>query len=372
MQVAHLTSVHPARDVRIYVKECRSLKDAGHGVTLIAPGISDGVDECGIVNLGVTRGRGRLARMLGTTWQVFRRASRLRPDVVHFHDPELLPVSLLLKLRGCKVVYDVHENVPDQILDKHWLPRALRPLISGLMDLTERTSARLLDGIVAATPRIASRFPPHKTVTVQNFPILSEFASVPQPVDAANHPPRLVYVGVIAEVRGIMHMVRALEIARRSRPDLRLVVAGNFLSEELKGRVMAMAGWQGVDFAGWLTREQIAALLSTALAGMVVLHPTPSYREAYPVKMFEYMAAGIPVIASDFPLWRQIVAESDCGLLVDPLDSQAIANVMLRLISNPHQARRMGASGAMAVRSRYNWDAEAGKLIGLYSRLSTA
>jgi len=100
------------------------------------------------------------------------------------------------------------------------------------------------------------------------------------------------------------------------------------------------------------------------------LHPTASYMEALPVKMFEYMSAGLPVIASDFPLWRQIINEAECGICVDPRDPSAIAQAIDRLVANSDEARRMGENGKRAVLSRYNWGVEEKKLLRLYESLS--
>src|SRR5690606_16985319 len=213
------------------------------------------------------------------------------------------------------------------------------------------------------------RFPSRKTNVVQNFPIKSEFTTVG--VSEHERSPRVVYVGNIAEIRGIVQMVRAMELIRERAPKLRMSIAGAFSDPSLQDRVASMPGWQSVDFLGWQPREGIAELLRGAVAGLVVLHPTRSYMEAYPVKLFEYMAAGIPVIASDFPLWREIVGSARCGLLVNPLDPEQIAEATLWLLEHEKEARAMGVSGAEAVRSTFNWDKEAEKLTALYSRLSS-
>ena len=88
-----------------------------------------------------------------------------------------------------------------------------------------------------------------------------------------------------------------------------------------------------------------------------------------PIKLFEYMAAGMPVIASDFPLWREIVTDAGCGLLVNPEDAPAIAAAINRLLGDESMARQMGEAGRQAVLSRYSWSAEAQKLVALYAQL---
>ena len=103
--------------------------------------------------------------------------------------------------------------------------------------------------------------------------------------------------------------------------------------------------------------------------GLVTLAPRPNYLESYPTKLFEYMASGVPVVASDFPLWRKIVEDAGCGLLVDPQKPEAIAKAMDWLFEHPNQAADMGAAGRRAAHRTYNWQSEADKLLALYEKM---
>jgi len=306
--------------------------------------------------------------MTRTVWQVYRSAVRADGDVYHFHDPELIPMGFLLRLRGKKVVYDVHEDLPRQILSKHWIPWWLRGVVAKGAELMEALAARFLDGIVAATPAIAARFPREKTVVVQNFPILSEFV-VSEVVPYKERPPYVVYVGGISVIRGIFEMVKAMEHLPPNG-QATLVIAGEFTPPALEEEVRKLPGWERVQFLGWQTRQQVVSLLGKARMGLVLLHPTPNYIDALPVKLFEYMAAGIPVVASDFPLWRRIVEEASCGLLVNPLDPGAIAEAITWLLEHPEEAEAMGKRGRRAVLEKYNWEKEAEKLIEFYRSIS--
>ena len=288
-------------------------------------------------------------------------------DLYHFHDPELIPVGLWLKARGKRVLYDVHEHVPQQIRAKTWIsPWLRRPMSAGMVAI-EGGSTRLFDGVVAATPTIASRFPADKTVTVQNFPIVGEFrqrAGVPYRQRAAT----VAYVGGLTAQRGAWEMVRAMGCLPEGL-GARLQLAGAFQPEQLQGELEAAPAWPLVDCAGWLSRGEVADFLGRARIGMVTLHPLPNYQDAYPIKLFEYMAAGIPVVASDFPLWRRIVEDAGCGLLADPLDPNAIAAAIQWLLEHEDEAEAMGRRGQRAVIEQYNWDVEAKKLLDFYHSL---
>ena len=365
-KVCHITSVHCADDVRITHKECASMAQAGWEVHLVASGIA----PPGLKNVAhhplPPQPQTRLWRMLEQPWRAYRKAKAVDAEVYHLHDPELLPVGFLLKLRGKSVVYDVHEDVPRDILTKQWVSPVLRAVMASLMEAVERVAARLFDGVVAATPVIAQRFPPKKTVTVRNFPRESEFLTPGNP--AKQSPGLFVYVGLINDSRGLDTMLQAASLLRTSGANLEL--AGPSDAADVEGILSRGPANANVRYLGLLDREGISRMLSTAAAGLVVLKPLQSFQEALPVKMFEYMAAGLPVIASDFPLWRTIIDGEKCGILVDPLDPQALASTMSWILEHPAEAAEMGKRGRAAVRERYNWESEARALLGFYEALS--
>jgi glycosyltransferase involved in cell wall biosynthesis len=206
---------------------------------------------------------------------------------------------------------------------------------------------------------VAERFPAGKTVVVRNFPRLEEAESFGGP-PLAERPPELVYLGGVTADRGAREIVQAVELV----PEATVVLAGRVqppaLAQELRH--------DRVQLAGWLDRAGVAEALRRARAGLLVLHPRRAYVDALPVKLFEYMAAGIPFVASDFPLWRELA--DGCGLFVDPRDPQAIAAAMGRLLADPDEAARLGARGRELVEERYNWEQESGQLLALYERLS--
>lgn len=177
-----------------------------------------------------------------------------------------------------------------------------------------------------------------------------------------------VYVGNITRDRGIKEMVKAMEIVSKKSNAL-LHIGGKFANLSLEQETIGLKGWHKVKFYGWLNRFEIATLFEQAYCGLVLLHPIPNYVEAYPVKLFEYMSAKLPVIASDFTLWRNIVTEADCGLLANPLDPHSIAEAMQWIINHPKEAQKMGENGFKAIKTKYNWTQEKDNLIALYEKL---
>jgi glycosyltransferase involved in cell wall biosynthesis len=367
-RVVHLTSVHPAFDIRIFHRQGRALRAVGYDMVVVAPHHQSTVVD-GVRIEAVPPPASRLARLTRTVWQVYREARRLDADLYHFHDPELIPVGLRLQASGKPVVYDMHEDAPRAMLGKHYLPGWTRGALGHGLEVVERLACGRFSALIAATPAIAERYAgiARRTVVVQNFPDPAEF-SCGEMMPWTHRPNGLAYVGAVAENRGAIEMLRALDLVTESL-HARLLLAGEFSPSGLLERSRREPGWRRTEYRGSLDRPGVAALLGEARIGLVLLAPEPRYQRAYPIKMFEYMAAGLPVIASDFPLWRSIVQGAGCGLLVDPQNPMAIRDAIERLLRNPQEAERMGARGREAVRQKYNWPVEEQKLLNLYQEL---
>ncbi len=367
LRVAHLTSVHRSNDPRIFLKECSTLARAGYEVTLVGRGAGPAdAETAGVRFVSVGDTASRRERMLRLPLRILREAWRLRADVYHVHDPELLPAGLVLKALGRRVIYDVHEDVPRQIAYKTYMPAWLRRVSAVLAGGLESVIGLTFDGIVAATPHIASRFPSAKTAVVRNYPLLDEFAgAAPSPLREREDV--VTYVGRVTEEIGALVMADVAKIIGSARP-VRFVVAGP-VSQVLSERVAGRASPVQVEQPGWLDRDAVMKLLDETRIGLVLFQPYENYLRAYPTKLFEYMAAGVPVVASDFPDWREFVDGTGCGVLVDPQDPQAVAAAIRELLDDSERAAAMGASGRRAVAARYNWAAEGDELLRLYRRV---
>ncbi len=365
-KITHLTSAHPRYDTRIFIKMCSSLaKNKDYKVSLV---VADGKgnetkNNVKIIDVGAKHG-GRISRMTKSVEKVFEKAKKLNSDIYHLHDPELIPIGLKLKKLGKKVIFDAHEDLPKQILGKHYLNLFMKYTLSKAFEIYEKITCKKFDYIITATPYIKNKFLNinKNSIDINNFPIIDELLNNITWEEKEN---KVCYVGGIAEVRGIKEIVKAM----LDTENIKLILAGSFSEEEVEKEVKSYKEWEKVEELGFLNREGVLNVYKTSKAGLVTLHPLINYLDALPVKMFEYMAAGIPVISSDIPYWKNIIEENNCGLCVNPLAPKEIANAINYIISNPIEAEQMGQNGKDAILTKYNWKIEEQKLYKVYEEL---
>jgi len=368
-KICILTSVHPPIDVRIFHKEAKSLVKVGYDVTLIAQHEKDEVVD-GIRIVPLPKPRSRFERMTKTVWMVFRLALKEKADVYHFHDPELLPIAKLLTLIDKRVVYDMHENVPKQIKNKGWIKPSLRKYVAKLASLAERFLLLDIPVIFAETSYHKDYLWVKKYTTVLNMPLINQLYSLKS--DAQKTVGASVgYIGGVSEERGSLVTIEALKILKEHgvEPRFDCIGTADKPHDEQLLKLCEEYKLHNVVFHGCMPPHEGWPIIAQCDIGLAVLQPIPNYVESYPTKLFEYMAMGLPVIASNFSLYREIVEGAWCGICVDPINPEEIAGAILFIVEHPTVADQMGKNGRKAVEEKYNWGIEEKKLLELYEGL---
>ncbi|KAB2832340.1 MAG: glycosyltransferase family 4 protein [Caedimonadaceae bacterium] len=311
--------------------------------------------------------KGRIKRILIKPILAFIYALKLRSNLYHFHDPELMPVGIMLKLFGKKVIYDVHEDVPSQIMDKHWIPPYLRYLVSMVAKGVEKFGCLFFDGIVTATPYIKNKFLKmnKNTIDINNYPLMTELVGTKCEGKRKNKIEKIIcYMGAITRERGIAELIKAVE-----GTDIKLYLAGTIAPRNLLESLKNEEGWRNVTYFGQVNRNKAFSILSKAQIGVCLFHPIANHLNCLPNKLFEYMAASRPIIASSIPYWKKLLGDLESISFVDSLNPEKIRSAIQALISDQEKCHSMGQNGLKAVKEIYNWRSEEKKLIDFYKSL---
>ena len=366
LKVCHISSVHPDNDVRILHKQCVSLAEAGYNTSLVLTNVKERLfNGVNIVSVSAQTGS-RIRRMTETVNKALKKALEIDADIYHLHDPELLRIAPNLKRANKKVIYDVHEDLPRQLMSKKYINPGVKKILSYIIEKYEDKASSKLDYIITSTPHIRDRFLKFhpKTIDINNFPIIEELVL---DYDYENKlEDNICYVGGLTSERGIKELTIALGLT-----EAKLLLAGKFTENGLKQKLSALDSWSQVEELGYINREEVKEVYKRSKLGLVTLHPIKNYLDSLAVKMFEYMAAGIPVIASNFPLWKSIIEKNNVGLCVDPMSPESIAEAITFLLKNKDKAREMGENGKRLVLEKYNWSIEKNKLLSIYNSLSS-
>ncbi len=369
MKIVHLGFNHRYNDIRIFEKECVSLAKCGYEVVYITSSNNSPA-------LGRIRQKGVkiivipvisasfYIRLLQYLSDARKEAVRQNADIYHIHEVWFLPLIPCLQRIG-KVIYDSHEDAPRDHFERQNGKRTIGVRIAeNLFEMYENRKVRRVSGIIAATPYIARRFRKiHKNVvTIANYPLIENLKAG----NDARKENIIFYAGGITKMNGILNVIKAME-----QIDGTLVLAGE-ITEEFRAEACGYKGWKKVRELGFLSKEEVAQWYEKSRCGVLLYLPYQNNIHAMPNKLFEYMACGIPVVASDFALWKKYLEEGQCGICVDPQDSKQIAQAVNRLLWDQKLCKEMGRNGRKIIEKKYRWDKEEKKLAEFYERIQNS
>jgi glycosyltransferase involved in cell wall biosynthesis len=361
MKIYHISTVHKRYDIRIFKKECITLAHAGFDVSFV---VADGKgDEWNagvkIIDAGFP-GAGRKNRFFKGTKLVQKIIQRDQPDILHFHDPELLFLARKMAKKHI-VIYDAHEDLPKQIMSKPYIKPFLRKIIASLAGYVEKITAKKIYGVISVVDEIVKRFQKYQpnTILVANYPVINFEENIDYNLKNGG----IVYAGGITRIRGVLEMTK---VAKQIQEPIHIY--GHVESEQLQKEAESLSD-SYVHFYGSVNQDDLFDVLKKNSIGLILLHPVPNYINSSPNKLFEYMANGMAVIASNFPVWKDVVETYKCGICVNPLNIDEAVNAILYLKNNPEITIEMGENGRKAVLEHFNWEFESRKLVDFYRRI---
>jgi len=362
--VCILTSTHPATDVRVFYREARTLAKRGFQVSVFADWDRE-ENRDGVRIYPLRKPKNRFVRIL-LLYRFLIKGLSYPADIYHFHELELVPFMIILKMLSRKpVIFDIHEDFEVQYRKARWLVG--RPMRSFLVSTSRLLLfiSRVFDGTVLAFDyRKRYLFDKKPLCVLRNYPIKDMFSRFPASEDEKGD--YVLYTGSISRRRGIEEMIEAVRIASKE-VDVKLLLLGKPIEAGILPLIEANRDI--VDYRGFFDWKKAVEIYRIAKAGLYIVHPTPGLSGNLPNKVFEYMAMGIPIIASGEESWRRYIEETDSGFIIDGFEPTCYAEKIVYLLKNKDEAKRLGANGRYAFETRFNWEVESKKLLSLYHRI---
>lgn len=394
IKVCHIAVAHKRYDKRILTKECVSLSKAGYDVTLL---VADGKESeiyngVRIKSVDLSKGswwlgpgewmidgkkvnskevslKNRVSRELYAHKYIFNDAVAVDAEIYHIHEPLLLRLGVKLKSIGKKVIFDSHENHPEQIKASRSIPSFLRKLCSLIYKIHETHVTRKLDTVIVPCTFFngVNIFEGRckKVEIISNAPKLEDFYDIydQQQSVPKDSEPSVCYAGGLTHERGITHLIKAAYKA-----GVKLYLAGTFAPTGYKEQLENMPEYSCVDYKGNINYSDLVELYKQTNIGASILLSIGQNNTAdnFTTKVYEYMSMGIPVILSRFIFVEEVLKKYRFGITVNPENVGEIATAIRSIIENPDDAKSMGEKGRWAIREMFNWSIEENKLIRLY------
>lgn len=363
MKICQVTSVHPRYDIRIFEKIAKSVAKSGYdSYILLCDSLPDEIKD-GIVFCSVNFiAKNRIDRILHSAKKMYARALEIDADIYHIHDPELIGLGLRLKKKGKKVVFDSHEDYVHKIMDKGWIFKPLRKVVMFLYKTKEKRILKKYDGLISVTPHIVERLKKinTNTVMVTNYPTA---LNVPN-----NKKERIIcFAGGISPC----YMHHKIIEAIADIDDVKYCVAGK-IEESYVETLKKIRGFEKVEFLGMLDYNSVLELYSKSMLGVVTYNYTKSLGGKLGtlgvLKLFEYIQCNVPMIATDFELWKPIVEGNKVGICVDPNDSRQIKNAVNTLL-NDTKFNALCRENCNKIKNLYSWESQEKILLDFYENI---
>lgn len=348
---------------------------AGYDVHIVT---NDGLpdeekDGIHIWHSGFKPGDSKIKRILQGRTYTYKKALEINADIYQIHDPELIPVGLKLKKKGKKIIYDAHENFPKQILQKDWIPKIFRKILSHWANQYLKRTLKKYHAVLGVSfnqeEQFLTEYKLKEVRIITNYPLVEK---IPIPrIDFETYSVRaknFCYVGTISREWKNEFIIQAM-----GELDFSLLLAGDGDQDYLEN-LKAHKQWKNVIFYGRIPFDKVKDIFNKSIAGLVIIDYVPNCNYKIGTmginKLFENMEAGLPVICTDFILWRDIIDRYKCGIYVNPNDYEQIKNAIKYVVDNPKEAYQMGQNGITAVENEFNWNRQREIYLEIYEKIS--
>ncbi|HEV7346757.1 glycosyltransferase [Telluribacter sp.] len=365
-----LSTVHPPTDPRIVYKIAPALARTYQVYCALPHATVSPASEVPVTLIRLPAFSRLLFRLLLCHPVVLWKCLHLRPQVVHIFVPELIPMAFLFRWLGAEVIYEVQENLYKKFSLKRYNNE---PLFQQLFRWFDHLARRYFRCVLTEHAYLDEyrhlRYPSTVVHNYVSLPFIDKFKGKTTPVSA---PATFYYSGVISMERAFDTLVAALARLKGVYPEFKVHLFGpiQFDWQEAEALPGFAAVRSNLTFYGYTDLRVALPYAQGAVAGIALLKPVGDYPDSYTTKLFEYMALGLPVITSDFPLYRDVVERHRCGFCLAPHDAGAVAQALQWLIEHPDEAAAMGQRGRQAVENEYNWRSEEALLLNLYGTIN--
>jgi len=382
-----LSDMHPLFDDRIYWKECISLKKFGYKVIHLGVGESniDKISEHGIRLICIQRKTYSKNLYLDIiirnvffrkqlNKKLFKIASQLKADYYNIHDLKLTIFMKRLKNLPHKpmIIYSIHESYPDKIRDYNRESRLInlfKPFYAKYIEWWEMKNSCYSDFIITFDNALYKKF--SAIYNKEKVKIIFNYTNLfPKKRTQTKKLYDLIYIGGLSEQRGIINILMAVSKCKIELPEIKLLLLGKVCNNDFNNKIIRTIHeynlTTNIEFKNWVPYSEVENYLSKSKVGMVILLPIPKFFKNIPIKQFEYMAFGLPVIGSDLPPITQFVKPVNAGILVDPTNIQNISDAIIRLLTDIDTYNKMSKNALKAAKEKYNWKFEEKKYLKLF------
>lgn len=365
--ICHVISGYFRDNPRIFERQCLSLHDIGYEVTILTNdgGSKEIVSGINIIPTQVYF-ESRLKVIIFATFQFIREAKKINADYYQLHSPELLPLGLILKLFRKKVLYDAHEDIQNHILDKERIPKYFRKFLSKIVTALMDFSLRIFDGLLTPHNHVYDKLIRlnKNTKLITNFPKTLSKAEL-KSEEYMQRDNILCYSGTVYPHSSQPEIITAI----KDLHNISYHIAG-VISDDMKPMFTELESNKRFRFLGYLPANKLSDFYTKSTIGICVINYMGNLgfrKGTFAVnKIFEYMASGLPIICSDYDLWKEFVERYNCGICVEPMNAEQIKGAIEFLSLNKNIAYKMGQNGKNAILKEFNWAKEEKKYLSLF------